>query len=422
MNPGVAFDRRTCLRSGGMLLTAALLLVACHSAPAESPPEITALPAASPAAASAGEGRVTAPAATAEATAVQVAPAEIPSTIPPMAPAPPALLTENAAFSAALEGRIDALAETMSFSGVVLAARDGVTLFSKGYGDADRERQTLNTAQTRFRIGSLTKQFTAEAVLMLQDRGLLDVQDPICDYLDACPEAWQAVTIHHLLTHTSGIPDFTHFADYERTKGQPSTPEQTIDRFREAELDFEPGSKWSYSNSGYVLLGRIIEKTSGQRYEDFLQANVFDPLGMADSGYDHNRDDLAVGYAGGREASAIDMSIPYAAGGLYSTAEDLLRWDRGLDTGLLLPAELQAEMFTSRAAIPDSGGMGYGYGWETGEAFGQSVVSHMGGIEGFSAGITRLLGDHTLVVVLSNEQQTNPRAVSRAVMQALYAE
>ena len=405
--PRSPFER--CSVAPILLLIAALLLSACRTAPEPTPaPDLTP-PGAVATVAPPAQQAITPSASTAEdaPTAIAAAPEPTPTT------------DDDA--SAALAQRLDALAELQNFSGVVLVARNGDTLFSKGYGYADRDAQLPNTAQTRFRIGSLTKQFTAMAVLMLQDRGLLDVQDPICRHLDNCPDAWQAVTIHHLLSHTSGIPDFTRFPDYERTKDQPSTPAQTIDRFRTSPLDFPPGSKWSYSNSGYVLLGSIVEQASGQRYEDFLQANIFDPLGMADSGYDHNRDDLAVGYAGGTKASYLDMSIPFAAGGLYSTAEDLLRWDRGLEAGLLLPAELQTAMFTAVAAIPDSGGLDYGYGWEVGEEFGQPMVSHMGGIEGYSAGITRLLGDHTLIVVLSNDQQTNPRALSHAVMQALYA-
>ncbi len=398
-----------------LLLMGALLAAGCRSAPAPTPVPIT--PTSPP----------------------TVAPAAMPMPTPTTAIPPTAIPTEAAAPTAAplsidetvedettdvLTQRLAALPELQNFSGVVLVARNGETLFSQGYGYADRQAQLPNTPQTRFRLGSLTKQFTAAAVLMLQDRGLLNVQDPICDYVDDCPPAWQPITIHHLLAHTSGIPDFTNFPDYAARKGQPSTLSQTLARFRDAPLEFAPGTSWNYSNSGYIVLGRIIEQASGQRYEDFLRAHIFEPLGMADSGYDHDDADLAVGYvnAGPAQADFLDMSIPHAAGALYGSAEDLLRWDRGLDAGLLLPAELQAQMFTAHAAIPDSGGFGYGYGWEVGEVLGRRVVSHMGGIEGFSVGITRVLDDHTLIVVLSNEEQTNPRAVSQAVLQALYAE
>ena len=326
--------------------------------------------------------------------------------------------------AAHIEEALDLYAQAQQFSGVVLVARGGKPILAKGYGDADRARGVPNDVRTRFRIGSLTKQFTAMIVLILQERGLLDIKDSICDYIEDCPDTWSDITIEQLLIHTSGIPDFTRFPGYEATKGQASTVKETIDRFRNEPLDFAPGERWSYTNSGYILLGSIIEVVTGQSYEDVAQEYVFAPLGMTNTGYDHNRNDLAVGYVNGSGALAafIDMSIPYAAGALYSTAEDLLKWDRALANGSLVDAALENEIFTSQASIPDGPGMGYGYGWIVTEEYGQPVVFHNGGIEGFVSNITRFLGDDTLIVMLSNEEQTNPNAVTRTVIQAIYAE
>ena len=277
------------------------------------------------------------------------------------------------------------LVKAKLFSGSVLIVRKGQILLSTGYGEADRKKHLLNTAQTKFRLGSITKQFTVMAILILQAWGKLNVQDRICTYLPDCPAAWQQITIHHLLTHTSGIPDFTRFPDFLTTQGSPSSPTQTIARFKDKPLEFQPGEKYSYSRSGYVVLGAIIEQASGKSYEAFLQENILIPLQMVHSGYDHNQGDLAVGYRDQTNvADFIDMSIPYAAGGLYSTVEDLYRWDQSLYTNQLISKNLRDKMFTPFAPIPDSGGLSYGYGWLIGKEFNQSVVMHGGGINGFN--------------------------------------
>jgi CubicO group peptidase (beta-lactamase class C family) len=303
--------------------------------------------------------------------------------------------------------------ENNLFSGAVLIAQNGAILVSKGYGLADRARNLPNMPQTKFRLGSLTKPFTAVAILQLQAQGKLNVQDHICQYIADCPAAWQAITIHHLLTHTAGIPDLTHFPDYAQTKTIPSTPTQTIARFKDKPLDFQPGTKWDYSNSGYIVLGAIIEQASGKTYETFLQENIFTPLHMLNTGYEHDKSMLATGYANANaEAEAIDMSIPFAAGGLYSTVEDLVRWDQALDTEKLLPKPLLDTMFTAHAAIPNSDGASYGYGWVIGQQLGHSAIGHNGGIEGFVSSLNRFPDDKVTIIMLSNQQDINPNAIS----------
>jgi CubicO group peptidase (beta-lactamase class C family) len=310
------------------------------------------------------------------------------------------------------------------FSGSVLAARDGQIILSQGYGLADREKKTPNTAQTRYRIYSITKQFTAMAILMLQEQGKLNVQDPICKYIPDCPAAWKEIAIHHLLTHTSGIPDPLSLTDYQRTDATPSPPEQTILRFKDKPLDFQPGEKWSYSNSGYILLGAIIERVSGQAYEDFLQKNIFEPLKMVDTGYDHNRTDLAVGYtsSGRIKANSVDMSLPYAAGGLYSTVEDLYRWDQALYTEQLVPQQALDTMFTAHASVPDSDGFGYGYGWLIGKYLNRLNITHGGGLVGYTSLIDRYPDDKTTVIVLTNQANVDPASISDIVEKKIFGE
>jgi CubicO group peptidase (beta-lactamase class C family) len=298
------------------------------------------------------------------------------------------------------------LTKARLFSGSVLIARNGKVVLSKGYGEADRKKNLVNTAQTKFRIGSLTKQFTAMAILILQAQGKLNVRDRICMHLSNCPTSWQTITIHQLLTHTSGIPDFVSFPDFQTTQGSPSSPTQTIARFKDKPLDFQPGAKFSYSSSGYILLGAIIERASGATYEAFLRDNIFAPLQMVNSGYDHNNGDLAVGYRDQTSVPAdfIDISIPYAAGGLYSTVEDLYRWDQALYTDKLIPKNLRDMMFTPFVPMPDNGGPGYGYGWGIGKEGNHLLVFHEGMTNGFHSVIARYLNDKTVIIILGNRQ------------------
>jgi CubicO group peptidase (beta-lactamase class C family) len=223
------------------------------------------------------------------------------------------------------------------------------------------------------------------------------------------------------LSHSSGIPDFTEFPDFVETKGQPSTPRETLARFAERPLDFAPGEQWRYSNSNYIVLGLIIEQVTGKPYEAVVQEQIFAPLDMTGSGYDHNLDSLAVGYLPtGAPAGFVDMSIPYAAGGLYSTVEDLFRLDRALVDGTLLTPQLRAGMFSVQAPFgPNEPPGGYGYGWVVEESPAGKVVWHNGSIEGFSAGIWRAVEEDLLIVVLSNEEQRSPLAVVEGVARLL---
>ncbi|WP_321478247.1 serine hydrolase [uncultured Paludibaculum sp.] len=301
-----------------------------------------------------------------------------------------------------LDEQVRAYTAQDRFNGAVLVAKDGKIVLSKGYGMANFEWSVPVTPDTKFRLGSITKQFTAMAVLLLSDQGKLKVDDPVCNFVSPCPEAWKPITLHHLLSHTSGIPNFTAFKSYTTTMSQASPPVETLKRFLNEPLDFPPGSKFSYSNSGYVLLGYIIEKVSGGSYADFLRRNIFTPLEMNDTGYDDTVTVLphrAAGYtrAGGKlqNAQFLDMTIPHAAGSLYSTTLDLMKWDEALSAHRILSPEAYKRYFTPVLN-------NYAYGWTVKTEDGVQQINHSGGINGFSTRIVRVPSEHLVVVVLNN--------------------
>jgi CubicO group peptidase (beta-lactamase class C family) len=305
--------------------------------------------------------------------------------------------------SARVEEYMAARLQRDKFSGTVLIARAGQVIFCQGYGMANLELDVACSPQTKFRLGSITKQFTAMAILILQERGKLNVSDEIKKYIPDTPKAWDEITIHHLLTHTSGIPNVTSFPDFLKTLPNRVTLKELIAKFKDKPLEFKPGEKFKYSNSGYILLGQIIETVSGKPYASFLKDAIFVPLQMHDSGYDNAVQLLkhrASGYTrllGVATANAlyIDMSIPHAAGALYSTVEDLLKWDRALDSEKLVSTK-------SLEAMHRPFKNGYGYGWAIDRKFGQPRYEHGGGIPGFVTIIERFPVEKLLVVALSN--------------------
>lgn len=316
---------------------------------------------------------------------------------------------------------INAYIKMERFSGSILIAKDGNILLKKGYGMANYELEVPNTPQTKFLLGSITKQFTATAILQLQEKGKLSVDDQIKKYIPDYSHG-EKITIHNLLTHTSGIPNFTSFPEYTKTMMLPSPAEKTIERFKNKPLEFNPGDKFSYSNSGYILLGYIIEKVSGKSYEEIIDENIFKPLNMNDSGYGKNRPlikNRAAGYSRGKDglvnASYIDMSIPHGAGALYSTVEDLYTWDRALYTEKLLSQSSLEKMFT-----PFKGN--YGYGWGVSELFNRKRISHGGGINGFVTNISRYTDDDACIIVLSNFEHSPVGKISHDLAAIVFGE
>lgn len=310
--------------------------------------------------------------------------------------------------TAKFEEYMSALAKEDRFMGSVLVARDGKVVFSKGYGMANLEFDIPNTPTTKFRLGSVTKQFAAASILLLQERSKLSVQDPICKYVENCPKTWEAVTIHHLLSHTGGLPNFTSFPDYPKTMMMPATMDSLIARFKDKPLDFQPLEKWNYSNSGYILLGHIIEKASGESFESFLQKSILDPLKMQNTGYDLHRKILknrATGYSqsGNGKVNSIylDMTIPHAAGAMYSTTEDLFLWNEALFGDKLLSAKSREAMMT---IVKND----YAYGLSVNKTLNRTMVSHGGGINGFNTYLARFPVEKVTVVVLRNIDGGSP--------------
>jgi CubicO group peptidase (beta-lactamase class C family) len=319
------------------------------------------------------------------------------------------------------------------FNGSVLVAMDGEVIYKKGFGLANMEWQIPNAPDTRHRLGSVTKQFTAMLILQLAAEGKLDLQANVSTYLPDYPEEnGKRITIHHLLTHTSGIPNYTDLAEIMQSESRnPFSPDEFTEKFSDLELEFTPGETFKYSNSGYFLLGVIVEKITGKTYEAVLQERIFDALDMHDSGYDRHQTVLpqrASGYEkSGRNyinAAYLDMSIPYAAGSLYSTVEDLYRWDRALYTHDLLPEKYMKLYFQPH--VPAFGSAHYAYGWIINEdPIGISdqkisAISHGGGINGFNTIISRAPSDQSLIVLLNNTGMAPLNDMVTAIRGILY--
>jgi CubicO group peptidase (beta-lactamase class C family) len=297
------------------------------------------------------------------------------------------------------------------FMGSVLVARGDELVLNKSYGSANLEWNVPNTPETKFRLGSITKQFTAAAILLLEEQGKLKTSDLVSAHLPSTPEAWKDITLHHLLSHEAGLPNFTNLPWYRENMMKPFTAQASIDVFKDLPLEFAPGSQFRYSNSGFIVLGRVIELVSGASYADFVRDNIFMPLGMTNSGYDSNTQVIAnraAGYAPGpngpMNAGYVDMTVPHGAGALYSTTGDLLKWNQGLFGGALLSAESVAKMTT-----PNLGDYAYGVGVT--KAHDAKKVSHNGGIQGFNTSMTYYPDEELLIVALANINGNAPDVI-----------
>jgi CubicO group peptidase (beta-lactamase class C family) len=325
-----------------------------------------------------------------------------------------ALVTASAAFAQDNAKKIDELLKNYhdfgQLNGAVLIGEKGRIVHAKGYGMANMEWAIPVQADTKFRIGSITKQFTAAVILQLAAEGKIRLDGKITDYLpDYRKDTGDKVTVHHLLNHTSGIPSYTSNPDFfPNVSRNPYAVADFVKKFSSGDFEFEPGTKFKYNNSGYFLLGAIIEKVTGKTYEAVLKERIFDPLGMKNTGYDKHAEILqkrANGYQktsdGYVNAPYLDMSLPYAAGSLYSTVEDLYRWDQALYADKILSAASKQLMFTP-------GLEKYGYGFfiaeqavgKTGEK--TKLIQHSGGINGFNSLMTRLVDKQQTIIILDN--------------------
>ncbi len=327
---------------------------------------------------------------------------------------------------------LSAWAKQGRFSGVVLIARGDKILLQKGYGMANFEQNVPNTPDTVFRIGSITKSFTALSVLQLEERGLLNVNDPAVKYIPELPQPWSAITIHQLLCHKSGVPDFISAKAYSDTN-DPEHIEKALREFADNPLLSPPGETVRYSNSGYILLGRIIEKVSGKSYEDYLTENILQPAGMTHTAFDHGRP-LVPHRANGYNFDGEDLinTLPgdsaggFAAGALHSTAGDLYRFDRLLKSGKLFSPGLTAKAWTAYghwvAPPPLAIEAEFGYGWLLGSQFGHRYIGHGGWVNGFVSQFQRFPDDDAVLIVLSNIETSTYLTVSRDLTAILFGE
>jgi CubicO group peptidase (beta-lactamase class C family) len=314
------------------------------------------------------------------------------------------------------------------FNGAALVAENGKVIYKGAFGPANIEWNIPNTPETKFRLGSITKQFTATVILQLVEQGKIKLDAKLTDYLpEYRKDTGDKVTIHHLLTHTSGIPSYTSQPGFfENVSRNPYKVDEFVKKYASGNLEFEPGSKYTYNNSGYFLLGAIIEHVTGKPYEQVLQANIFDPVGMKNTGYDHHDTIIpkrASGYRktpdGYTNAPYLDMSIPYAAGSLYSTVEDLYLWDQALYADKLLSAQSKALMY--KPFLDD-----YAYGWVVNNAsFKQNdqpvqVIAHNGGINGFTTTIVRFPKEKNLIVMLDNTGSEYLDRLSDSIAKIIY--
>ena len=313
-----------------------------------------------------------------------------------------------------LDHLISTYAEYGKFNGSVLVAEKGKIIYKKGFGSANVEWNIPNQPDTKHRLGSVTKQFTAMLIVQLASENKLKLDVPVSAYLPDYPKkTGDIITIHHLLTHTSGIPDFTSFPGFGEMQRNPHHPEELTRLFADSALHFTPGQKFEYSNSGYVLLGYIIEKITSKTYEQVLQEKIFTPLNMNNSGVEHTGTVIknkASGYyrTGNtfQNANYVDMSVPFSAGAIYSTVEDMYLWDQALYTEKLLPKKYMALLFAKY--ISTNYKQYYGYGWFIGEmSVGKTndeieTNSHSGFINGFGTLITRIPSDRSSIVLLNN--------------------
>lgn len=318
---------------------------------------------------------------------------------------------DPAAVTARLQTIVKAYTPGNSFMGAILVADGDRILLNQGFGMASLEWNIPNDPETKFRVCSLTKQFTAALVLLLEQDGKLHIDDPVGRYLPDAPGGWEKITVRELLDQTSGIPDLVGDKDFGSWSMSEHTPAEVFALLQNRPLEFEPGTKFEYSNSNYSVLGMVIEKVSGEKYGTLLRRRILEPLGMKDTGLDTDELILAkraAGYGQGKDglvaARTMSMSVPWSAGSIYSTTEDLLRWERGLFGGKILNDASLKEMTTA-------GNGNYGFGVEVRDVDGLKVVEHGGGIQGFSAELIDVPQRNVTVIVLSNVYSSTPGAM-----------
>ena len=294
--------------------------------------------------------------------------------------------------------------KTEKFNGSVLVAQKGAIVLQKGYGYKNADKKEMNEGNTIFQIGSITKQFTSAVILRLQEKKKISIHDKLSKYFPALAFS-DSVTIENLLSHTSGIFNYTNNADFMKTEAvKPTSQEKIFSLFKDKPLEFQPGSKYSYSNSGYILLGYIIEKVTGKTYYQVVHEMIFAPLHMDHTGFNFTglqSPDKATGYfaltnTANTPATIVDSSASFAAGAIYTTVGDLYKWDRSLYTEKIINKSSLKDAYTVRQGK-------YGLGWVIDSAYGKEVYQHGGGIFGFSTNILRSPEEDICIILFDNK-------------------
>jgi len=307
----------------------------------------------------------------------------------------------------------------------VLVRRQGKTVLREGFGLANLDQAVPIEPEDVFEIGSVTKQFTGAALLRLAEEGKLALEDPVTKFLPDLPAAYQAITLTQLLTHTGGVPSYTSMPEWRPRWREDMSLDTLIGLFRDKPLDFVPGQSWSYSNSGYILLGAVIERASGKSYEDYVEQELFAPLGMTNSRYGHQEEVVAgraSGYVKGPDGWAnapyLSLTQPYAAGSLMSTVDDLARWSDALEGGHVVSAASRDRMFTPAVLVGgEHDGISTRYGLGNGVRYiaGHLAHEHGGGIHGYVSDLLRVPDADLLVVVLSNNPTVPPGRLAHRI-------
>jgi len=305
--------------------------------------------------------------------------------------------------SSTIEQYMHAQATVNRFSGAVLVAHDGKVLFSKSYAISNLKPGTVDTPATRFPVGSIAMQFTDVAILQLEAKGKLHVQDSVCKYIKQCAMDWQRITLFELMTHTSGIPAIP---DGEKSSPDVPTTSRLIDRIKKEPLRFKPGEKLESSYSEDEVLHATIEEVSGQDYSTYFHEHIFAPLEMRDTGYVPHNSSASSATAPLLMPSDVRLSFGYTAARLYSTVDDLYLWDRALTTEKLAPTKSVQEMFTPYRD-------GYGFGWMIQKHLDRKLATQGGGLRTYSSSVLRYPDDHACVIVLSQSDTTDAQKVGK---------
>ncbi|BFO64599.1 serine hydrolase domain-containing protein [Chryseobacterium sp. KCF3-3] len=311
--------------------------------------------------------------------------------------------------------------------GVFLITQNGKNLYRKAFGKANLELNVNMTPENVFQIGSMTKQFTAVAILLLEQQGKLSVTDPVSQYIKDYPNG-DKITLHHLLTHTSGIKDFTKMKSISSIAQKEMKPEEIVNFFKNEPVDFAPGEKFDYNNSGYVVLGYIIELVSGISYEDFIKKNIFDKAGMTHSYYASDRKVIpqrAYGYhkkeQGFVNKTVISFSVPFSSGSLMSTADDMLKWQQALNQNLILDLKETQKAF-QKYKLNNGEEFTYGYGWYLKDINGIPDREHGGSVFGFKSMGVYIPAEDVYVIGLSNCDCHSPTEVTKNMAKATLQE